>query len=351
MNKSLRFLLLLVPLLLGRGGETESIDALVEAGHFRRAKAALAGLLAAEPNNAHWHYRLAQCQEAFGDLDAALKSARTAAQVDANNTTYRAYVAGVLSEKASHAGGLGALGTARSAKAEAEAAVRLDPNNMDALIILANYLAEAPGIAGGNKQEAAKLADRIAQLDPAEGYAIRVSLPPPKDAAAAEELYWKAIQANPKHYDARVGLARFQWLQKKYAAAEAESREAVKLFPDRIGEYEMLARIAADQQHLADLDVILAAAERAVPDNLSPYFFAGRRLLAAGGDPTRAESYLRKYLASEREGDAPTFAMAHWQLGLTLEKAGRKKEAVAELETACSAPDRLDSTEGVSWSH
>src|SRR5262249_27397516 len=160
--------LLLVPLWLGLGGETESVDALLEAGHFKRAKAALAGLLAAQPNNAHLHYRLAQCQEAFGDLDAALKSARDAAQLDAENATYRAYVGGVLAEKASDAGGLSALGTARSAKAEAEAAVRLDPNNVDALIILTNYLAKAPGIAGGNKHEAAKLVDRIAQLDPAE---------------------------------------------------------------------------------------------------------------------------------------------------------------------------------------
>jgi len=82
------------------------------------------------------------------------------------------------------------------------------------------------------------------------------------------------------------------------------------------------------------LDAILAQAEKNVPDNLSPYYQAGRLLLNPGSDLPRAENYFRKYLTQEPEPGAPQHAHAYWRLGLALEKQGRKPEAINALETA-----------------
>ena len=71
-----------------------------------------------------------------------------------------------------------------------------------------------------------------------------------------------------------------------------------------------------------------------MPDNLNTYYQAGRVLQTRGADLPRAERYFRKYLTQPPEGGMPAHAAAHWRLGLTLEKAGRKADALAELQEA-----------------
>jgi hypothetical protein len=58
------------------------------------------------------------------------------------------------------------------------------------------------------------------------------------------------------------------------------------------------------------MEAILAAASRQIPDDPVPYYRAAERLLATGRDLARAESYLRRYLSQEPEGNQPTAAEA-----------------------------------------
>jgi tetratricopeptide (TPR) repeat protein len=329
--------------LAASSGDAAFPDSLVNAGHFKRAGAILPGLMQSQPRNAHLQYLWAICRLAFGDTATAMKSARTAADLDPGNATYRSLIAEILSGQSEQASGLASLSLARSAKSEAEAAVRLDSRNLDALNMLMMYLAKAPGIAGGDKEQARKLAEQIAQIDPVKGDIAQARiLPPKKQAAQVEAFYRKALGANPKSYDAEVGLAQNLWQQGKFGEAVSECRRAIPLQPDRIEAYVTLARAQVDSGQLADLDPTLAAAEKAVPDDLSPYFIAGRRLLAGGAEPDRAQRYLRKFLTTEPEGNGPTSAMGHWQLGLALEKLGRRPEAVSELETAVRLDENLE---------
>ena len=69
---------------------------------------------------------------------------------------------------------------------------------------------------------------------------------------------------------------------------------------------------------------MLAQAEKAVPDDLTPYYEAGTVLLDEHSDLTRAERYFRKYLSQEPEGNEPRLAEARGQLGLVLEKEGHR---------------------------
>jgi tetratricopeptide (TPR) repeat protein len=92
----------------------------------------------------------------------------------------------------------------------------------------------------------------------------------------------------------------------------------------------MLAR----QDKWAELDVALGQAEKDDPDNLYPYYRAGNALLDRKIDLPRADRYFRKYLTQEPEAHMPNPSAAHWRLGLVLEQAGRKPEALAEWQTA-----------------
>jgi len=103
----------------------------------------------------------------------------------------------------------------------------------------------------------------------------------------------------------------------------------------------LLAQIKTWNEKWNELDQVLSQAEKAVPDDFIYYFRAGRVLLATGKDNARAERYFRKYLSQEPEGGTPTLATAHWQLGLVLEKLGRKQDAVAELQIAVKMDPQL----------
>ena len=54
--------------------------------------------------------------------------------------------------------------------------------------------------------------------------------------------------------------------------------------------------------------------------------------MASGGDPIRAERYLRLYLTQEPEGNRPSVADARWQLGMALRAQGRVVHALAEFK-------------------
>ena len=48
------------------------------------------------------------------------------------------------------------------------------------------------------------------------------------------------------------------------------------------------------------------------------------------------------YLTQPAEGQQPSLATAHWRLALTLEKEGRKPEAIRELQTALDQDPSLE---------
>ena len=112
--------------------------------------------------------------------------------------------------------------------------------------------------------------------------------------------------------------------------------------PQRAGSYTALAVAYATRGKWSELDATLAESEKAVPENLAPYYQAGRIILLQGSDYARAERYFRKFLTQEPEAGPVTPAHAHWRLGLTLEKLGKREEAIAEIEKASRLKPDLD---------
>lgn len=320
-------------------------SALLKNGHYKRAKVLAEQRLRSNPNDAEANYALARFREAQGDLDAAEPLAEKACQLDPKNAEYRYLLAGIYGQKADKANIFKAPGLAKKFKAGAEQAIQLDPKYIEPRMGLIQFHMQAPGIVGGDKSKAPVLADEIAKIDPARGYLARAAIAiREKQTAGLGDLYRKAVEANPKNYQALMTLSSFYGSdqQKNYGEAERLAREALRLEPDRIGAYNQLAALCALQKRWKELDEVLVLAEKNISDNLTPLYQAGRVLMQSNLELQRAEGYFRKYLTQEPEPGAPTHAHAWWRLGNTLEKQGRKAEAIQALETAVRLKPDLD---------
>jgi tetratricopeptide (TPR) repeat protein len=338
--------LILLATLPARAGPADlgSAEALIDAGHWKRARAILEPRVAANPRDAQAACLLSRVRLAFGDLEGALISAQQAVALEDGNSNYHFQLAQVYGEMADRASMFAALSLARKFKGELDAALVRDPKNLDALEALMQYSFQAPGMIGGDKGKARAIAEELVQLSPVRGYLAQAELArEAKDFAKVEEGSLKAVQADPKDYEAQTALAGFytQPSHRKTEWAEKHAREAVQLDPARAKGYSLLAKALALEQRWRELETVLSTSERNVPDDLAPYFQAANALLESGADLKRGETYLRKYLAQEPEGEEPDAAQAHRLLGLILEKQGRSAEAVSELATAVQMNPRF----------
>jgi Tfp pilus assembly protein PilF len=316
---------------------------LIEAGHYKRARVVLAERLKTNPNDAAGYSQMSKVSEAFARWDDAIMQAEKAVSLDHKNAVFQAALADAVGSKLASAqlGTFEKLSLARRFRKEAELALHLDPNNVDANEDLMEFHLDAPGLVGGDKQKAAELADHMVKVNPVRGYLMKFEFAShEKHSAELEPLLQQAIQADPKNYFAHLQAANF-YLSKGGSAlkqAEEQARQGVQLYPDRAGAYIVLATVAVQQGRWKDLEAQLSDAQKAVPDDLAPFYQAAKAIFVSNqaAELPRAEKYLRTYLAQPPEGTEPSLAAAHWRLGLVLEKEGRKDQARQELQQAVS---------------
>lgn len=319
------------------------VEALIEAGHWKRARPLVESRHQANPNDPEGTYLLSRVKMAFGDLEGALPLAERAVALDGAKANYHYQLAAVCGAMAERASIFKKAGLAKRFKDEAEKAVALDPKNVEALFALMEFYRQAPRLMGGDKKKAHEIVEQIIEADPPRGYLDGAILAQEEnDTSGARAFYSKALVAGPRDYDVLVAAANFyRDLEPSFSLAEQYARAAIKVDPGRAAAYSSLAALYAKQQRRDDLDTLLAQAEKAVPDDLSPCYAAARTLLDQARDLPRAERYFRKYLTQEPEAEQPSLAHAHWQLGLVLEKEGRKPEALSELQAASKMDPRL----------
>ncbi len=339
---TLLFLLALGPDLAAPAGDP---DALMAAGHWKRARTIVEAQLKAHPDDPRTLARWSAVQLAFGNAREALVFAEKAVARDGRNPDYHLRVMDAAGTLADQGSVFKQLGLVRRTKKAMDAALALSPDSAEALSAMAMYYHFLPGLLGGDKAKARTAIDRIAKLDPGAAYLVRAALlDPQKETAEIARLYRQAIGSTPRHYEAYAALAGLHLGQKRYPEAESVARSALDANDDRIQGYSVLAAVYAAQGHDRDLEAILVEAERRIPDDLTPCFEAARLLRAHGRDLARAEALLNKYLAQEPEGYAasyaepgvpvPTHAEARRQLALLLQKSGRKREALEQMEEA-----------------
>lgn len=310
---------------------------LIHDGHFKQARPLLEQQLRKNPKDVETLVLLARVHLAYNEYDEALKLLRQAVALEPSNSDAHVYLAEAYGQKIDHVGTFEKMGMAKTIRKEAERAVAADGNNLDALESLMEFHIEAPGIVGGNKDQARELAARITELDPVRGAFARAEI------AAHEKHYdqqkkfqLSAVESDPHAYDALVGSAQLYLSERflDYRLASGFAARAIAVDPTRVRGYSLLAQAYAGLGRNVELAALLQRAETQVPDDLAPYFYAGQTLLSTGSDSALAEKLLRKYLTQQPEGEAPSLGEAHWRLGQALAQQGRNDDAVREIQDA-----------------
>lgn len=230
----------------------------------------IAALAAGEPGREDWEEG---CRR-FGieDYKGAQKSLEQAVRRNPASSTYHYWLGLAMGRRAEGMTGFGrfrAMGLAKKVKVHFERAVELDGANPDALEALQNFHLRAPGIAGGNKAEAKKLADRIKHLDEARG---------------------------------AIAWARSYEQGKDFRNAATQYALARKLAPDETDYLAEHAAFLSRRRQHAESDELFDAAFARDPDNRLLWVLAGKSWIEAKRSSLfpRARNLLQRFLENAK---------------------------------------------------
>jgi tetratricopeptide (TPR) repeat protein len=232
----------------------------------------------------------------------AASDAAIAWQERAPDDAQAAYWAGrTAGQMAMGAGMFSAMSWAGDSREAFEKAVELDPGYVDAQFALMQYYLIAPGIAGGDKEEAKNIAKRLEQLSPLAGHKAK---------------------------------SQFLFREKDNDGYLREMEAALALAP---ADPEALGSIVGSYLSKDDSARAKAAIDAAVAiDPAQPlirYQFA-KWAAITGQELELALQTVDELLALPRYPDGFSLAGAHHRRGQILSKLGRKADALSAYEAA-----------------
>ena len=337
------FVVLVSSLIGGALHAAEDPRILEQQGHLRRALELARTQSAAAAQDGRALALYARLVSESGKTDEALLLAERAVKLADADAEAHETLAEVCGVKAQRAGMFEAYRLAKRVRKECERAIALDPRQVEARAVLIQFHLLAPGVVGGDKKQATRLADELIAIDAERGWLSKADVARRTDTTQVEACLKKAVEAS-KGARARVALADFytRGAHQDFAKARAMAEQAVAAEPARATGWALVAALAAHDGRFADLDTALGRAEAAVPDNRYPAYAAARTLVIEKREPARAERLLRRYLEQAPELQTPTEGAARWRLAQALEQQGRKAEAIAELQTAVRLEPKLE---------
>jgi tetratricopeptide (TPR) repeat protein len=302
--------------LVGLCAQTPAED-FIEAGHWKRARALVEPRLHETPNDPLAVFLMSQINFAFGHKEAPLDLAERAVALAPGVAKFHRQLAEALGVKAQRSNLFQQAFLARRFKKEIEATLAIDPNDIQAQRDFMEYYLLAPGLVGGDRKQAEAMAERIGRIDRGQGFLAQARIAQfYRDPARQESMLRKAVEAAPSIYKIRIALAQFYTKERvNWDAAGENARAAIEIDPSRADGYSILAAAYASQARWPELEATLVAADRAVPDDLTPHFRAAEASIVAGNNYAAARADLRKYLSQEPEGNQPTLADARQKLG------------------------------------
>lgn len=104
-----------------------------------------------------------------GRLDSALTVIEAAARAEPDRAEVHFRLGDIAGQRAARGSRVSALGLARKSKRGFARAVELEPDNPRYLESLAQFLSQAPGFAGGDRDSALALAQRLRRIDEMQG--------------------------------------------------------------------------------------------------------------------------------------------------------------------------------------
>jgi tetratricopeptide (TPR) repeat protein len=208
----------------------------------------------------------------MGDFKKATEYFQKAASGNPTNSEYMDWLGRTYGKRAETSNPLLAPGFASKARQAFEKSVELDGRNSEALSDLFDFYLEAPGFLGGGYDKAEAIAQRIAVVDPPEGYYVKAQL-----AKKRKEL----------------------------GAAEQHFRKAVAVAPHEVGLLITLAKFLADQGRDKESDAVFQQAEQVNPNAPQVWFARADVLIKQKRNLEEAKALLQKYVKAPITVDDP----------------------------------------------
>lgn len=159
---------------------------------------------------------------ARNQLEEAHEKALEWQEAKPENAEAAFWVGGTAGQLAMSSGMFSAMGYAKTSRKALESAVALDPENLRAQYMLMQFYVMAPGMMGGDKDEARKIAERIGQESPVEGLRAKGQLlASDKDMDGWLRENRAALSLEPAHPDALGGAVGYLLSKSDFAAAKA----------------------------------------------------------------------------------------------------------------------------------
>lgn len=219
------FLLLSLPAGAESGLNLQPGLDLFDGGKYPEAQAFFQKLSLGHPENATVAYYMGRSYYQSSQIKKAVESMEKAVKLDARNAEYHYLLGMAYARYINEVGMFSKLGVARKMKKSWLAAADCDKNHKDSQIAVIGFYLNAPGVAGGSIEEAAKQLTLLKQRYPDETFSMEGLLAEKKEEhIEAEKAYRKTVEKNPTPRNL-FGLA-------SYLSREKQFDEAAKLFKE-----------------------------------------------------------------------------------------------------------------------
>lgn len=226
--------------------------------------------------------------------DAAAREFEVAVRTEPNNPVYHFWAGRAHADQAANAALLRQPGLARKTKSDFEKAIALAPNYIAPREALVHFSLRAPTFVGGGTDRARAQVIEILRRDPYRGGFAKATVElRTGDSTAAMQTYRQLIDQFP---DSGV-----PWLQLGAIHVARREHEAAWRLTDQL--------------------------ERRFPVWMPAKFGVGRLAAETGQQLERGEEALRAYVAYQPKAGEPTHALAHYHLGIILERRGDREQA------------------------
>ena len=269
---------------------------------YEQARDILLKVVEKEPENAEANFLLCKVFLILDDHDKSIEYGEKAVKLDGSVSNYHLWLGQAYGVQAQKGSKLKAIFRAKKCKGEYEKSILLDSTNITARTALLQYLLMAPGIAGGDNDKAKKQAEIIQDIDTLYG-------------AIAWSYYWMN--------------------EKDTVRAENFLRQAVRLdtTSNHTASYQLGFFLVGQERYYEAADVF-EKLYLEYPKEMSALYQVGRSYVLAKDSLDKAERCFKLYLQVYPKKNAPSWAAAHWRLGMAYDLQGKKDLALVELEEA-----------------
>jgi len=222
----------------------EKIDQLMENKKYEEAISLLETIIEQNDENAPAYFKLGTCWFFLEDFDEAVDAFDEAVELEGTNAEYYLWLGNALGRKTRDASIFKQPFLAPKIKDAYERSVELDPTLVDARIGLIQFNLQAPGIMGGDTDEARLHIEKLIEMGELQGKFLLASYYNQEDKPDSAMIVYDSLEReignDPDYFNFYNQYGYMLLNQKRYDDAIEKFEKQVELAPDRANSYDSL---------------------------------------------------------------------------------------------------------------